>query len=148
MKKIILFCCMIPLYSMSQNPVSEVVEGGKALMELIKVIKSPKQNKNVVHGETQVVTDSCAILQRSNVCFVNHTSKSIVVSIYKRNGEGYSTQPYTNKVLSQNEECWYDLRSSIYKYRIEIENGISKSILREGEFRLEPCENVRKEITE
>ncbi len=143
-----MICFLLPLYVHAQNPVSEVVEGGKALVELIKIFRSPKAGQQAQQQPAPVVTDSCAILQRSNLCFLNNTNKSIMVSIFKRNGDAYAAQPFTNKVLPQNEECWFELKASIYKYRIEIDNGISRSVLREGEFRLEACENMQREITE
>ena len=150
MKKLIIIGVLAPFCVFAQgNPVTEVVEGGKALVELIKIFKSPRQKlKANVNEESSPVADSCATLQRSDLCFKNATGNSLIVSIYKRNGDSYAAQPFTIKILSQNEECWYEMKAGIYKYRIEIDAGLSKSVMREGEFRLEACENMQREITE
>ena len=44
-------------------------------------------------------------------------------------------------------ECLYELKSGIYKFKIEIEGEDEKRIVyREGELKLIACENIVKEI--
>jgi hypothetical protein len=52
------------------------------------------------------------------------------------------------KVLPKNQECWYDLKSGIYKFKIEIEgeDDDERIMYREGEMKLVACENVFREI--
>ncbi|MBK7734438.1 MAG: hypothetical protein IPI36_03970 [Chitinophagaceae bacterium] len=40
------------------------------------------------------------------------------------------------------------VKSSIYKYKIEQDATTGKTILSEGEFKLEACENMVREISE
>jgi hypothetical protein len=133
-----------------------IVESGKTLVELIKVFKTPRKNLtgrdagtgNAPAEKKQNSTDSCAVKKISDLCYKNSTGKSLAVSIYKRNGEGYDAIPFTMKVLSQKEECWFELKAGIYKYRIEVDEIPQRILLREGEFRLEACDNMQREITE
>ncbi len=134
----------------AQSPTQQIVEGSKTLVELIKVIKTPRQNLNAQNFTTAnpTATDSCAIKKRSDLCYKNSSSKVLSISIYKRNGDTYDTTPFTMKVLAQKQECWYELRAGIYKYKIEQDAVSGKTLVNEGEFKLEPCENMVREITE
>jgi len=134
----------------AQSPTQQIVEGSKTLVELIKVIKTPRQNLNAQNFTTANPTaaDSCAIKHRSDLCYKNSSSKVLSISIYKRNGDTYDTTPFTMKVLAQKQECWYELRAGIYKYKIEQDAVSGKTLVNEGEFKLEPCENMLREITE
>ncbi|MEO5967069.1 MAG: hypothetical protein ABIP69_02310 [Ferruginibacter sp.] len=129
---------------------SPVVEGGKALVELIRIFKTPKKNMGTHSDKNfekfELSDDNCMVKQQSDLCFKNNTSQSIMISIYRRNGTSYEEQPFTMKVLSQKEECWFELKAGIYKYKIEIDSGIYNSTLREGEFKLEACDNMEREI--
>lgn len=153
MKRLILsILCFInsSLIYAQTNPVSDIVEGGKALVELIKIFKTPKKNLGIPFPKNQHQTDyndeNCETLQQSDLCFKNSSSQSVIISIYRRNGKSYETSPFTMKVISQKEECWFDLKAGIYKYKIEVDAGILNTLLREGEFKLEACENMQREI--
>ena len=129
---------------------SPVVEGGKALVELIKIFKTPKKNLgSVVYKNSEMLEypdESCLTKQESDLCFKNSSSQSLIISIYHRIGTVYEEKPFTMKVLSQKEECWFELKAGIYKYKIEVDAGILYTTLREGEFKLEACENMEREI--
>ncbi|MBK9957172.1 MAG: hypothetical protein IPP11_01025 [Chitinophagaceae bacterium] len=137
-------------YAKSQSSADKIVEGSKTLVELIKVIKTPRQNltaQNFTPANNNAA-DSCVLKQRSDLCYKNNSSKVLTISIYKRNGDVYDTLPFTMKVLAQKQECWYELRAGIYKYKIEQDATSGKTILSEGEFKLEACENMVREILE
>lgn len=126
---------------------SNLIEGGKTLVELISVLKKNKTasttnltNKNVI--------DSCVAKQTADLCFKNSSSKDLAISLYKRIDAGYEAQPFTMKVITKKQECWYELRSGIYKYKIELDTGGTKTLMSEGELRLQPCDNMQREITE
>ena len=92
--------------------------------------------------------DSFSIKQQSDICFKNSSSKSLVISLYKRKDAGYEVQPFTMKVLTNKQECWYELHIGIYKYKIETDINNVKSLFSEGEMKLQPCDNMQREITE
>ena len=150
--KLFFILCMLTFSTISfcQSPGQQIVEGSKTLVELIKVIKTPRQNltaQNFTPANNNAA-DSCVLKQRSDLCYKNNSSKVLTISIYKRNGDVYDTLPFTMKVLAQKQECWYELRAGIYKYKIEQDATTGKTILSEGEFKLEACENMVREISE
>lgn len=150
--KLFFILCMLtfPTISFCQSPGQQIVEGSKTLVELIKVIKTPRQNltaQNFTPANNNAA-DSCVLKQRSDLCYKNNSSKVLTISIYKRNGDVYDTLPFTMKVLAQKQECWYELWAGIYKYKIEQDATTGKTILSEGEFKLEACENMVREISE
>ncbi|MBP6987821.1 MAG: hypothetical protein KBB58_06035, partial [Ferruginibacter sp.] len=114
--------------------------------------KTPRQNTSpqnlTAASHTATSADSCAIKQRSDLCYKNSSSKVLAISIYRRNGDVYDNLPFTMKVIAQKQECWYELRAGIYKYKIEADSDLGKTLLNEGEFKLEACENMIREITE
>lgn len=124
------------------------IEGGKTLVELISVLKKNKPSGPASLANKTDDKDSCAIKQQSDLCFKNSSAKDLVISLYKRKDAGYEVQPFTMKVIAKKQECWYELHSGIYKYRIETETGAAKMLFSEGEMKLLPCENMQREITE
>lgn len=49
------------------------------------------------------------------------------------------------KALANKQECWYELHSGIYKYKIETDINNVKSLFSEGEMKLQPCDNMLRE---
>jgi len=143
-----ILCVLLFYITKAQTKTSDIIEGGKALVELISVLKKGKVEgpSSLIAGKTRI--DSCAVKQQSDLCFKNSTAKDLVISIYKRNDGGYEIQPFTVKVIAKKQECLYELHSGIYKYRIEVDSGGVKTLLNEGEMKLQPCDNMQREITE
>lgn len=145
---------ILVLISFFSNPYCQAqktnnfIEGGKTLVELISVFKKNKLSGSVSLANKIDDKDSCALKQQSNLCFKNSSAKDLVISLYKRKDAGYEAQPFTMKVIAKKQECWYELHSGIYKYRIETEAGAAKMLFSEGEMKLLPCENMQREITE
>ena len=130
--------------SAQNSTASNIIEGGKTLVELVRVFKSPKNTmpqQNLVEKK-----DSCTIKNISDFCIKNSMDKPILVSLYKRNGNGYDATVLTMKVVPKNQEWLYELKSGIYKMKLEIEEEGVKKIFREGEIKLKACENLVKEI--
>ena len=147
-KYLLLAVCMYATSVRAQNnTASNLIEGGRTLVELVRIFKTPKNN---VAAGTQTIplkTDSCAIKNISDLCFKNTTAKSLYVSLFKRNGNNYEGSVLTIKILPKTQECWYELKSGIYKFKIEVDGDDDKKVIyREGEMKLLACENVVKEI--
>ena len=133
---------------MGQASAESIIAGGRAIIELITVLQ---KNKPPIAGnlkERQTVADSCAVKQHADLCFRNSTSRELTISICKRNDTTYEPNVFSVKVLKKKKECLLELRSGIYKYRIEADEGNSKILFSEGEFRLQPCDNMLREIKE
>jgi len=129
----------------AQNTVtSNIIEGGKTLVELVRVFKTPKASMGQQNYTEK--KDSCAIKAVSDMCIKNSTASPLVVSLYRRNGNGYETTGLSVKVLPKNQEFIYELKSGIYKMKIEMETGDVKKIFKEGEIRVNACDNIFKEI--
>ncbi len=117
-------------------------------MELITVLKKTKTTHTTALSENKEGLDSCAQKQKADLCFKNSSTKDLAISLYKRTDTGYEAQPFTMKVITKKQECWYELRSGIYKYKIELDIGGLKTLMSEGELKLLPCDNMQREITE
>jgi len=144
-KSILLAAVVITANAAAQNnTASNLIEGGKTLVELVRVFKSPKNNmpqQNLVEKK-----DSCSIKNISDLCIKNNTAKTLLVNLYKRNGNGYDASVLSMRILPKNQEYFYELKSGIYKMKLETEEGEIKKAFREGEVKLNACENLVKEI--
>lgn len=148
-KYLLLAVCMYTTSVWAQdNTASNLIEGGKTLVELVRVFKTPKNNVTANTPTAILKTDSCTIKNISDLCFKNTTAKSLYVSLFKRNGNNYEASVLTIKILPKMQECWYELKAGIYKFKIEVDSdtGDKKILFREGELKLSACENVIKEI--
>jgi hypothetical protein len=140
------------LYNISlaaqNNTASNLIEGGKTLVELVRVFKTPKNNIAASTAAAQTPkTDSCAFKNISDISFKNSTAKSLYITLVKRNGAGYETQKFTIKVLPKAQEYFYEMRTGIYHLKIETDGDEeSKILFKEGEIKLTACENTLKEI--
>jgi hypothetical protein len=147
-----IFLIMIALVhqttSAQTNTTANLIEGGRALIELITVLKKTKAVTTTAIADNKAILDSCAIKQKSDLCFKNSSTKDLAISLYKRTEAGYEALPFTMKVITKKQECWYELRSGIYKYKIEIDIGGVKTLMSEGELKLQPCDNMQREISE
>ncbi len=141
--------CLHTISAAAQNnTASNLIEGGKTLVELVRVFKTPKNNiANNAAPPQPIKTDSCAIKNISDISFKNSTAKSLYITLVKRNGAVYETQFLTIKVLPKALEYFYELRTGVYKLKIETDGENDKRILyREGEIKLAACDNTIKEI--
>ena len=78
--------------------------------------------------------------------YIDKTGKTIIVSLYARNGNVYDTQALSLKLSPLTQESLYEIRTGIYKYRIETEGEDERVLLHEGELKLQPCDKLVKEI--
>jgi len=129
------------------NTTANIIEGGKTLVELVRIFKTPK---NLVYGVPQqnIVEkkDSCTVKNTTDICIKNSTANPLLVSLYRRNGNVYETAVLTMKILSKGQECLYEIKAGIYKIRFGAEIDEEEIMIREGEMKFVACENVFKEI--
>ena len=131
--------------SAQNNTAANIIEGGKALVELVRVFKMPRY---FIPFPQPVVEkkDSCLIKNTSDFTIKNSTNKPLLVSLYRRNGNIYEPGILSLKILPKNQETLYELKAGIYKMKFETEEDEEKKIFREGEIKLNACENVFREI--
>ena len=146
MRKLILSAvAIISVTASAQNTTaSNIIEGGKTLVELVRVFKMPK---NVMFQQPIVEKkDSCAIKNITDFTVINSTAKPLLVSLYRRNGNIYEVGFLSLKILPKNQETIYEIKAGIYKIKYEIEEDDVKKTIREGEIKLIACENIFKGI--
>ena len=145
MKKIILTAVIcFPGVLQAQSAItSDLVEGGKALVELVKVILTFRTPSTTA---TYNSADSCGSKKLADISFKNKTDKSVVVSLFLRIGNGYDVKPLVLTLAAQSKESLYELKAGVYKYRVETEVDGKKEVLHEGELKLQPCDKTIKEI--
>ena len=147
MRKLLLPVVVLITFNASSqnNTASNIIEGSKALVELVGVFKAPKYAmypRNIVEKK-----DSCSLKGVCDLSFKNSTGIGLYISLFKRNGNTYEANVLTMKVLPNAQEYLYELKSGIYKFKIEIDNEDDERVVyREGEMKLEACENIIKEI--
>ena len=147
-KYLLLAVCMYTTSVWAQNnTASNLIEGGKTLVELVRVFKTPKNSVTANTPTAILKTDSCTVKNISDLCFKNTTAKSLYISLFKRNGNNYEVSVLTIKILPKMQECWYELKAGIYKFKIEVDGDDNKkNVYSEGEMKLSACENGIKEI--
>jgi hypothetical protein len=102
MKQIIFLMISFPYFSATAQTTttSNLIEGGKTLVELISVLKKNKRNSTTNLANKNVI-DSCATKQKADLCFKNSSTKDLAISLYKRTDAGYEAEPFTMKVISK-----------------------------------------------
>ena len=126
------------------NTATNIIEGGKTLVELVRVFKMPRY---LMYIQPVVEKkDSCAIKNITDFTIKNSTGKPLLVSLYRRNGNIYEAGVLSLKILPKNQETIYEIKAGIYKMKFESEEDDEKKIIREGEIKITSCENVFKEI--
>jgi hypothetical protein len=131
--------------SAQNNTTANIIEGGKTLVELVRIFKMPKYLMLPLQPVSEK-KDSCSIKNISDFTIKNSTAKPLLVSLYRRNGNIYETALLSLKILPKNQETLYEIKAGIYKIKFETEEGEEKKVFREGEIKINACENIFKEI--
>lgn len=136
----------ITLTATSQsNTTANIIEGGKTLVELVRVFKMPRYA--MVQQPVVEKKDSCAIKSITDFTIKNSTANPLLVSLYRRNGNVYEPGVLSLKILPKNQETIYEIKAGIYKMKFETEDEEDeKKLFREGEIRITSCENIFREI--
>jgi hypothetical protein len=126
------------------NLTANIIEGGKTLVDLIRVIKNPKPTNAA--NNTIAATDSCSVKNLADITYKNSGTRAIFISLYKRTGAAYSIQPLTLKVQAGSRESLYEIPAGIYKYKAEYAEGEIKLLYKEGEIKIQACDKLLKEM--
>jgi len=137
---------LININTSAQNSTAtNIVEGGKILVEVIRIFKMPRY---IMPLPQPVIErkDSCSIKNVSDFTIKNSTANPLLVSLYRRNGNIYEPGILSLKILPKNQETLYELKAGIYKIKFQTEEDEEAKLFREGEIKLNACENVFREI--
>ncbi len=146
MRKLFLPVIVLTTFNTSaqNNTASNIIEGGKTLVELVRVFKTPK---NGLSQQSPVEKkDSCYIKSIADLCIKNSTGNSLAVSLSKRNGNTYEAGVLSMKILPKDQGYLYELKTGVYKLKLETEENGVKKLLQEGEIKLNACQNFYNEI--
>jgi len=143
---IVAAAALINVNTLAQNnTAANIIEGGKTLVELVRVFKTPRYLMPLPQPVVER-KDSCSIKNVSDYTIKNSTAKPLLVSFYRRNGNIYEPGILSLKILPKNQETLYELKAGIYKIKFETEEDDEAKVFREGEIKLSACENIFKEI--
>ena len=143
---IVAAAALINVNTLAQNnTAANIIEGGKTLVELVRVFKTPRYLMPLPQPVVER-KDSCSIKNVSDYTIKNSTAKPLLVSFYRRNGNIYEPGILSLKILPKNQETLYELKAGIYKIKFETEEDDEAKVFREGEIKLNACENMFKEI--
>ncbi len=126
------------------NMAANIIEGSKTLVDLIRVIKTPK-NSLIANSPASTIADSCSIKNLADLCYKNSSGNTVNISLFRRTGNSY-TGNLSLKIPNNSQECLYELVAGIYKYKIEIDEDAQKLLINEGELKLSACDKMVKEI--
>ncbi len=144
MKILLLTVLCFTIGAKAQNSItSDIVEGGKTIVELIRIIKTPRITMTTTSYNKP---DSCESKKLADISFKNKTGKPVQISLFMRTGNEYEAKPLILNVSPLTKESLYEIKSGIYKYKIETDVDGKTMILHEGELKLKPCDKAVREI--
>ena len=123
----------------AQNPapVSNLVEGGKVLVELVKVFRK-NQNINNLAGKQN---------NNSDICFTNSTTDNLLIELFKKiNDTTFREIPSALSLTINAHECLLELSPNVYHYKVFKKNNGNLILSLEGDLRLISNEKMEREI--
>ena len=132
MKSVVVSLCLvlsfIKTFAQSENAAGKVIEGGKVVVELIKVLKG-KSEKN----------PGCKDLF-ADLCVINESAATIHVSLHHR-----STNERREMIIQPKmHECCLQARAGVWTYDLRINE--STIPMRKGDLLLEGCQNLTMNV--
>jgi hypothetical protein len=135
MKKIIAVLLLLTFSTLmdaqQKSVVDQAVEGGKVLVELIKVIGGDKQDG---------VDPGCGG-QHADLCITNARDSSLTVALTHRTSEGIRELI----IVPGGRECSLHLALGVWTYDLKLRGTIGS--LRKGDLLIEACEDLEMTVT-
>lgn len=139
MKTCLFFLCFLltVINSNAQTNTNNFVEGGKLLVELVKIFKKKPVPQSQLGHESN----------SSDLCFTNSTADNLFIELSKKISDtGYKILPSAISLTPNSHECLLELVPAIYHYRVYKKSGAIQALSLEGELRLKPDEKMEREI--
>ena len=109
---------------------SQVIEGGKLVVELIKAISSKKETDR----------DPGCKNTYADLCVINQSNRSLTISLlYRSTGESREMV-----VLPEGKECCLQAKVGVWTYDLKVPG--SPLSLRKGDVLIEACNNLEMTI--
>jgi hypothetical protein len=134
MKTVAVGVCLVLSFlnvnAQSEKPANQVIEGGKVVVELIKVLR----------GKKDIEKSSGCKGSYADLCVLNESSTAISVSLVHR-----GTNERREMIIQPHmQECCLQVAQGVWTYDLRI-NTNSQSI-RKGDVLIEDCQNLTMNI--
>ncbi|MBP9134708.1 MAG: hypothetical protein KBF75_11815 [Saprospiraceae bacterium] len=125
------------MYCQTDTKVTNIIEGGKVLLEFTKLFVGNKKSNNSESSENS----PCAIKLTADAVFINNVTQVIKVKLIVK-----SSQVVAGELVIQpgKSESLYELKEGVYTY--EITDMTTAMVIRKGDIRYEHCENITTSI--
>ena len=121
----------------AQTTTNNFVEGGKLLIELVKIFKKNPVQQNGKGQENN----------SSDLCFTNSTTDNLFIELSKKISDtSYKILSSSISLTANAHECLLELMPAIYHYRVYKRTGTIQLLSLEGDLRLKPDEKMEREI--
>ncbi|HPH84676.1 MAG TPA: hypothetical protein PLC48_04425 [Ferruginibacter sp.] len=129
--------CFFNTNLVAQLPANQITEGGKVLIELVKVFKKTPTGK----------TDPGGQRGGSDLCYNNTSNNDLLIEFsVKVNDSMYKPLPNPLNLKANSQECLLELSPGIYHYKIYRKEGQEPMIYLEGDIRLKANEKMERKI--
>lgn len=134
MKSVVVGLCLVFSFlnvnAQSEKPASQVIEGGKVVIELIKALRTKKDTEK---------NPGCKG-SYADFCILNESSSAITVSLIHRN----SGEKREMIIQPRMSECCLQAARGVWTYDLRILT--SSQSIRKGDLLIEECENLTMNI--
>lgn len=132
-----LICIPVLAPCQTDTKVSNIIEGGKVLLEFTKLFVGNKKANKSESDENS----PCAVKLTVDAVFNNNVAQAIKVKLISK-----SNQVVAGELVIQpgKSEVLYELKEGVYTY--EITDVVTSMIIRKGDIRYEHCENITTSI--
>jgi hypothetical protein len=129
--------CILTTNLVAQQPANQIAEGGKVLIELVKVFKKAPSGK----------TDQGSQRGGSDLCYNNTSANDLLIELsVKLNDSLYKPLPNPLNLKANSQECLLELSPGIYHYKIYRKDGQETVIYLQGDIRLKANEKMERKI--
>lgn len=114
----------------SEKPASQVIEGGKVVVELIKALR----------GKKDIEKNPGCKGSYADLCVLNESATAVTVSLVHRN----SSEKREMIIQPRMQECCLQVAQGVWTYDLRIH--ASTQSIRKGDLLIEDCQNLTMNI--
>ncbi len=124
----------------SNDNINLIVEGGRVVVDLIKVLNQNKKSKN-----TTTTKGDCEN-EVAKLCFQNNSPNKVKILIQQKEETTSSLAELV--ILTKGQECSFFVHKGIYQYEVISLIEEQESTTKKGEIYLQLCEEIQMEVHE
>ena len=127
---LLLLAMNCPSYGQDNSVIDQAVEGGKVLVELIKVIGRDKDKS----------TNSGCKGRHADLCITNARDSSLTVAMTHRT----SNETRELVIIPEGQECSLHMQIGVWTYELKLLGSLA--ILRKGDLLIEACDDMAMSV--